>query len=98
MDAKSSDETPVAIKIVQNKSQEAQIAQFLSSIEHPENHCVSILEVFPDPIDPSWSLMVMPYLRPFNDPEFELVGEVVEFVSQMLEVRACDNRVPRRAG
>lgn len=31
--------------------------------------------------------MVMPYLRSFDDPEFELIGEVVEFVRQMLEVR-----------
>ena len=31
--------------------------------------------------------MVMPYLRPFNDPEFEAVGEVVEFITQTLEVR-----------
>ena len=30
--------------------------------------------------------MVMPYLRPFNDPEFRTIGEVVDFVSQTLEV------------
>jgi hypothetical protein len=28
----------------------------------------------------------MPLLRPFDDPEFGAVGEVVDFVTQMLEV------------
>ncbi|KAI9059871.1 hypothetical protein FKP32DRAFT_1093163 [Trametes sanguinea] len=29
--------------------------------------------------------MVMQYLRPWNDPEFIMIGDVVDFVSQMLE-------------
>ncbi len=29
----------------------------------------------------------MPYLRPFYDPEFTLVGDAIDFVTQMLEVR-----------
>ncbi|KAI0351977.1 hypothetical protein OH77DRAFT_827900 [Trametes cingulata] len=29
--------------------------------------------------------LVMPHLRPYNDPEFQIVNDVVDFVSQMLE-------------
>jgi hypothetical protein len=29
----------------------------------------------------------MPSLRPYNDPEFCFIGEVVDFVTQLLEVR-----------
>ena len=40
-----------------------------------------------DPQEPGMCFMVMPYLLPFNDPDFEAVGEVVDFVEQTLEVR-----------
>lgn len=33
-------------------------------------------------------LMVMQYLTPWNDPEFTVLGDVVDFVTQMLEVGA----------
>ena len=45
-----------------------------------------MLDAFPDPLFPNRSLMVMPYLRPFDDPEFVLVGDAIDFVTQMLEV------------
>lgn len=78
----------VAIKSVTKNSQEVQISRFLSSLQHPENHCVPIYDVLDDPLDPSHSLMVMQYLRPFDDPDFVMFGEVVDFVTQMLEVSA----------
>ncbi len=28
----------------------------------------------------------MPYLRPFNDPEFYNIGELVDFIDQTMEV------------
>lgn len=87
MDARRSDGSLVAIKSVSNRGHEVKIAQYLSSLPHPGNHCVAILDVFPDPLAPNRSLMVMPYLRPFFDPEFSLVGELIDFVTQMLEVR-----------
>lgn len=55
-------------------------------MRNPANHCVPILDVLEDPIDPTQSLLVMPYLRPFNDPDFGAIGEVVDFVEQTLEV------------
>ncbi len=36
-------------------------------------------------------LFVMPYLLPFNEPDFEAVGEVVDFVFQSLEVRSSSS-------
>lgn len=30
--------------------------------------------------------MVMPYLRPCNDPDFATVGDIIEFIGQTLEV------------
>lgn len=55
-------------------------------MKDPRNHCVQLLEVLPDPLQADSALMVMPYLRPFDDPEFGAIGEVVEFVKQILEV------------
>lgn len=78
----------VAIKSVTKNSQEVQISRFLTSLQHPENHCVPVYDVLDDPLDPSHSLMVMQYLRPFDDPDFVMFGEVVDFVTQMLEVSA----------
>ncbi|KAI0330382.1 hypothetical protein GY45DRAFT_1250942 [Cubamyces sp. BRFM 1775] len=75
----------VAIKIVKNKGEELRLSQFLSSLEHPSNHCVSVVDVLEDSLNPAMSLMVMQYLRPWNDPEFNMVGDAVDFVSQMLE-------------
>ena len=87
MDAKRlSDSELVAIKSFVKKGQEEEIAQFFASIRDPRNHCVRIHEILPDPFDPRLGLMVMPYLRPCNNPEFSTIGDVIEFVDQTLEV------------
>ena len=86
---RASDGSLVAIKSVKRSTNELSVAQFLSSKKflHDEtNHCVPVFEILEDPIDASASLMIMPYLRPFNNPEFRTIGEVVDFVSQTLEV------------
>ena len=88
IDATRSDGSIVAIKSLRNEgSHEVEIARFLTSLTHPENHCIPMLDAFPDPIDSGRTVMIMPWLRPFNDPEFLVVGEVIDFVSHMLEVR-----------
>ena len=51
------------------------------------NHCVPALDVFVDPRDYRFAYIVMPLLRRFDDPPFELVKDVVDFVSQILTVR-----------
>ncbi|KAI0077828.1 hypothetical protein K474DRAFT_1674582 [Panus rudis PR-1116 ss-1] len=85
---RSADRSRVSIKVVNSATQEAEIGLFLSRPEvrqDPRNHAVPVLEVLPDPLDLSQRLVVMPFLCPFNDPEFVAIGEVVDFVSQTLE-------------
>ena len=87
MDARrQSDGLLVAMKSVKKNSQELQIARFLTSIQSRENHCVEVVDVLEDSLDTTCSIMVMKYLRQFDDPEFVMIGDVVDFVSQMLEV------------
>ncbi len=95
MDAKRrSDNTLVAIKSVSKDTEELRITQFLSSLRDPQNHCVPILEIVPDPFDSQRALLVMPYLRQCNNPEFYLVGEVIDFMQQTLEVRYAPTSPP----
>lgn len=80
----------VSIKMTRRDSPEVSIAQYLSSPAVPhdlQNHCVPILDILPDPFEAKTMLMLMPYLRPFDDPPFTALGEVVDFVSQTLEVQ-----------
>jgi len=83
-----SDGKMVYIKRVQTGDTESQIATMLSTeemLEDPRNHCVPIIELLRDPDDENISYMVMPFLRLMDDPEFEVVGEIVDFVDQILE-------------
>ena len=68
---------------------EVDIGKHLSTDEmlrDATNHCVPILDSFWDPALPDVEYIVMPALRPYNDPEFCFIGEVVDFVTQLLEV------------
>ena len=56
-------------------------------IKDPRNHCVPIVRIFEDHNDPRVSYIVMPFLRPADDPPFETVKEIIVYVDQMLEVR-----------
>ncbi|KAI9458229.1 kinase-like domain-containing protein [Boletus coccyginus] len=61
---------------------EFKIASRLGSSEsckEKTNHCVPILAIFPDNWDPRYQYIVMPVLRPFNQPNFTSFGEVVDF-------------------
>lgn len=84
----------VAIKSFLKQGQELHIAQFFTSVHDPRNHCVSIYEILPDPYDPKLAMMVMPYLRPCNNPEFATLGDVVDFIDQTIEVRRRYDRRP----
>jgi len=78
----------VFIKRIDANTPEVGIAQFLSSEElrsDPANHCVPVLDVIPDSHKPGKVLLVMPLFRPYNDPPFDKVGEIVDFLRQMLE-------------
>ena len=84
-----SDNTTLLIKHVKAGSDEVAIAQMLSSPERladPRNHAVPLLDSFVDDSNPEDAFLVMPLLRIFDDPPFNTVGEVLDFIQQMLEV------------
>ncbi|EGO02260.1 hypothetical protein SERLA73DRAFT_86540 [Serpula lacrymans var. lacrymans S7.3] len=88
IDANRTDGLVVSIKRVSKTSNEITIGQSLSSMDllwNPLNHCVPILDVFADPIEQDTSYIVMPHLRPFDDPEFCFIGEIIDFVGQTLQ-------------
>ena len=69
---------------------ELEIGLFVSSEQIqslPHNHCVHILDTLVDPKQSNLSIIVMPYLRAFDDPEFQTFGEVVACIEQLIEVR-----------
>jgi hypothetical protein len=55
--------------------------------EDPANHCVPIYDVLQVPASNNIAIIVMPLLRDATDPYFDTVGEVVDCVHQLLEVR-----------
>ena len=53
---------------------------------NPRNHCVPLYEVLDVPDDANAHILVFPFLRKFNDPDFETVGETVQCFEQIFEV------------
>ncbi|EMD38837.1 hypothetical protein CERSUDRAFT_112564 [Gelatoporia subvermispora B] len=67
---------------------EVDIAVYFSSEplrSDARNHCIPVYEVLDVPDDPDLHLLVMPFLRPFDDPRMETIGEAVEFFKQIFE-------------
>lgn len=90
-----SDGTLVYIKRVATDSDELKIALMFSSQEcrlDDKNYCVPIIDHFQDMGDIKFSYIVMPFLRPVDDPPFEIVEDVVNFVDQILEVSGTSAR------
>jgi hypothetical protein len=77
----------VYIKEVRTGDLESSIALLLGAVDDPANHSVPILDTFEDSVNKSISYLVMPFLRLTDDPPFEVVEEVLDFVDQILEVR-----------
>lgn len=70
---------------------ELSISKYFSSPElahDTRNHCVTILDSFEAPHDPDKVILVMPLLKRFYDPPFETVGELVDCLTQLFEVRS----------
>jgi hypothetical protein len=82
-----SDGKLVYIKEVQTGDQESRVALALSAVDDPANHSIPILDTFTDHADETISYIVMPFLRLSDNPPFETVGEAIDFVDQVLEVR-----------
>ena len=69
---------------------ELEIGQYLSSpglLRESHNHCVPLLEILDLPDVPEQKLIVMPFLRPFDNPRFQTFGEFVSFFTQLCDVR-----------
>ncbi|KAF8508794.1 kinase-like domain-containing protein [Gautieria morchelliformis] len=85
----SDGETVTLKRIVKYKeSDEVGIGKFFSSeplASDPKNHCVPLLDVLEVPEYEGMVLLVMPILRPFNDPKIWTFGEAVEFFRQAFE-------------
>lgn len=86
-----SDGAYVALKIIRPAvhPHEVDIGTFLSSqnlAADPKNHCVPIYEVLRVPGDDEKIIIVMPLLRQWNSPNFETIGEAVDFFRQLFEV------------
>lgn len=85
-----SDGKIVALKKVNERvhPHETDIAQ-LFSVEplasDPTNHCIPIYEVLRNPNDQEHVLLVMPFLRKFDNPRFDTFGEAVECFTQIFE-------------
>ncbi|KAL5530915.1 hypothetical protein ACEPAG_3791 [Sanghuangporus baumii] len=80
-----SDGSDVIIKKIKKYSDEKSIATYLSALKDPKNHCVQIIDSFPDETEDGIEFLVMPLLRMFNSPSFRSVNEAVDFIKQTLE-------------
>ncbi|KAJ3517227.1 hypothetical protein NLJ89_g636 [Agrocybe chaxingu] len=74
---------------------EVEIAQTLSSEQYtsdPRNHSVPFLEVLEVPGLDDTRILVMPLLYPYNYPVFKTIGEVIDYLRQIIEVRFLSPR------
>ncbi|KAJ6505829.1 hypothetical protein C8R47DRAFT_1174556 [Mycena vitilis] len=90
MDAvRASDGVAVALKRVPNAtaSEEERIMRRLTSdplASHPDNPCPPLYEVLEVRDEDDVNIFVLPYLRQFDLPPFETIGEVMDFCRQAL--------------
>jgi hypothetical protein len=80
----------VVIRHTTRNSAETLITSIFSSAPHsesPENHCVPVLETIAIPENPEECLLVTPLLRDCFSPPCENVGQCLELMRQLLEVR-----------
>ncbi|KAJ7493063.1 hypothetical protein B0H11DRAFT_2228387 [Mycena galericulata] len=78
-----SDGAQVVLKFVATDSTEANIWRFLRDDPGAQAHALPLLDLLR--VDDKWSILVTPRMRTSDNPRFETVGEVVEFVQQVLE-------------
>ncbi|KAI0637719.1 hypothetical protein C8Q77DRAFT_1087476 [Trametes polyzona] len=81
-------ESLVYIKKVRQGSSESSITDYLNSDElrnDPRNCTVPVVDRFPDPIDSDACLLVMPFLRYIDSPDFANVEDVLQCGKTLLE-------------
>jgi len=54
-------------------------------LSNPQNHCVPMLQSLHKSGDEPCDIIVLPLLREYSSPDFDTVGEVVDFIDQTLE-------------
>ncbi|PBK75026.1 hypothetical protein ARMSODRAFT_971006 [Armillaria solidipes] len=66
----------VALKLIRHleNPHELEIGTFLVKSMDPRNHCVPILRELPVPDMDNHTIIVMPYLRPWHDPQFKTIA------------------------
>ncbi|KAI0786605.1 hypothetical protein C8Q75DRAFT_892903 [Abortiporus biennis] len=67
---------------------ELEITNFFSTepfSSHPKNHCVQLYDVLRPPDDPDKIILVLPLLRNYINPTFQMFGEAVECFRQLFE-------------
>jgi len=85
-----SDGTYVILKLIRPSEHpyEIDISTFLSSevlASDRRNHCVPIYEVLKVSDVKDRAILVMPFLRSYNDPPFQTFGEAVDCIRQLIE-------------
>ena len=83
------DEKLVYIKCILSEGDELRIALMFSQEPHRDdrhNHAVPILDHFEDPQDAGFTYIVMPLLHDLDEPPFQCISDITDFVTQMLEV------------
>ncbi|KAJ7601848.1 hypothetical protein DFH06DRAFT_1311739 [Mycena polygramma] len=87
--ARVSDGVTVALKRVPKASAsgEENIMRLLNSeplVSHPDNPCPPLYQVLDVLDEEDVKILVLPYLRRFDSPPFETIGEVMDFCRQAL--------------
>jgi hypothetical protein len=79
----------VVIKLTFNNDCERNILQSFSQGNFdfdPQNHVVQMLDQLELPGKSPSTLLIMPLLCNFDSPEFDILGELLDFAEQLLEV------------
>lgn len=65
---------------------EISIGLFLNTLQDARNHTIPILDTFMDPTKQHVAYLVMPFCRHVDNPPFDTVEEVLDFIDQISEV------------
>ncbi|KIY63922.1 hypothetical protein CYLTODRAFT_381577 [Cylindrobasidium torrendii FP15055 ss-10] len=89
MDAKRTvDGSSVMLKKVRvsDHPMEVELTKYLASeLKDEKNHSPDLIDVLTVPEDHNMRILVFPLLRRFDDPEFDAVIELIEFLRQIIE-------------
>ncbi|TEB23480.1 other/AgaK1 protein kinase [Coprinellus micaceus] len=87
---RTKDQTPVILKLVESAQspEEVDILGYFSQApisSDPRNHICPLLDILRRPEDEGQTIVVLPVLRPYDNPDFDTIGEALDFLRQILE-------------